>query len=740
MADSIKITLELADKAAQQSLSDFVNKASNADKAFKKMGDSGSQAFSGINVGIGQSIDAFDVFGANLAANLVTQALTGIAELAHKAFEVFIVEGVKASEEAEAALNSLNVAMAQAGRYSEKSSQSFQDFADEIQRTTTYEDDAIIKNAALLESMTRLDEKGLQRATKAAINLASAFNIDLETATRNLAKAAEGNVTSLNKLGLQFEVGGTKGQTFENALVAIESRLGTSATSKVNTYQGAIAQATNSFGDLQKEIGNVITQNPVFVAAIQAVKNAFDGASESVKNNQSFLQKLTGGIAVDTFSIFTVGVNAAREALDLFTKIGREASKVLVSIAEGAAFLVTLPLGLFSDDFKKITQGLSADSNKLALSVGSNLSDPTLFSEPSKALEDMGNKGKEAFDKIGSGAKANNESLKNNANVIADLTERQKKLNEENNKFAETLALQSEAGKAAYEQRLSDAQAFYDSQAALDEEVRDADYEAKAQQSETELIQVQELYLSKQDAIDAQYDAEKARLDQSTVDNATYYAALETLQTQHDAKTAKLDADRASKVKKIDTEITKNKEQESKKQLADAGNLFGGLAALAATGGKEMFEVSKALNLAQAITYGILSIQEAAASAPFPANIATVAAATAFAAANVIRISQTQAPSFQDGGIVPGSSFFGDKVSANVNSGEMILNRTQQSKLFELANGQGNGGVESNGGGLANTLASALEKMSSQPIVVNVDGRELFNILRSGLNSGRSLA
>lgn len=37
---------------------------------------------------------------------------------------------------------------------------------------------------------------------------------------------------------------------------------------------------------------------------------------------------------------------------------------------------------------------------------------------------------------------------------------------------------------------------------------------------------------------------------------------------------------------------------------------------------------------------------------------------------------------FADGGIVGGSSFTGDKVIARVNSGEMILNRSQQSKLF----------------------------------------------------------
>lgn len=41
---------------------------------------------------------------------------------------------------------------------------------------------------------------------------------------------------------------------------------------------------------------------------------------------------------------------------------------------------------------------------------------------------------------------------------------------------------------------------------------------------------------------------------------------------------------------------------------------------------------------------------------------------------------------FESGGIVGGTSFSGDKVVAHVNSGEMILNREQQTKLFDMAN------------------------------------------------------
>ena len=39
---------------------------------------------------------------------------------------------------------------------------------------------------------------------------------------------------------------------------------------------------------------------------------------------------------------------------------------------------------------------------------------------------------------------------------------------------------------------------------------------------------------------------------------------------------------------------------------------------------------------------------------------------------------------YANGGIVGGNSFSGDRVMARVNSGEMILNRSQQASLFNM--------------------------------------------------------
>ena len=69
---------------------------------------------------------------------------------------------------------------------------------------------------------------------------------------------------------------------------------------------------------------------------------------------------------------------------------------------------------------------------------------------------------------------------------------------------------------------------------------------------------------------------------------------------------------------------------------------------------------------------------------------ALVAAAGAAQIATIIA-SKPQPPAFAAGGVVPGNSYSGDRITAMVNSGEMVLTRQQQARLFEIANGAGSG-------------------------------------------------
>ena len=65
----------------------------------------------------------------------------------------------------------------------------------------------------------------------------------------------------------------------------------------------------------------------------------------------------------------------------------------------------------------------------------------------------------------------------------------------------------------------------------------------------------------------------------------------------------------------------------------------------------------------------------------------------AAAAASVIS-AMAAIPKFAGGGIVPGSSYYGDRVPAMLNSGEMILNGSQQANLFRMIDGGSSGQMQ----------------------------------------------
>lgn len=73
-----------------------------------------------------------------------------------------------------------------------------------------------------------------------------------------------------------------------------------------------------------------------------------------------------------------------------------------------------------------------------------------------------------------------------------------------------------------------------------------------------------------------------------------------------------------------------------------------------------------------------------------PILAALIGASGAIQIATIVA-NKPKPPSFATGGIVQGSSYSGDKVQANVNSGEMILNAQQQANLWKMANGAAGG-------------------------------------------------
>lgn len=127
---------------------------------------------------------------------------------------------------------------------------------------------------------------------------------------------------------------------------------------------------------------------------------------------------------------------------------------------------------------------------------------------------------------------------------------------------------------------------------------------------------------------------------------------------------------------------------------------------------------------AQSIAEGALAISAGIASAqsvPFPANIAAIATTIATITGLIVStassfmqakqlLSSADAGAFSNGGVVDGTSYTGDKLTARVNSNEVILNPKQASNvLYQMANSPSGFGFD------YEALAAA---MSAQPAPV----------------------
>lgn len=128
--------------------------------------------------------------------------------------------------------------------------------------------------------------------------------------------------------------------------------------------------------------------------------------------------------------------------------------------------------------------------------------------------------------------------------------------------------------------------------------------------------------------------------------------------------------------------------EEMNEALGHTGEIFSSLGGIMGSFGNEMGAwIMNSIGSVAQMVKELQSLATArgvaeAASKPFPLNLAAMATVVATVASIFSSL-----PKFADGGVVGGSSFFGDKLLARVNSGEMILNQGQQARLLSMTEG-----------------------------------------------------
>lgn len=775
---SAKITIEGED--AVKSL----NKIAAAFDQFQKSASSSTN----------RATSAFEVFKGSLAAGAVLSGLNALASTAKSVFDSFVTEGVHAATESELALKSLTLAFEQTGVGGKAAAAGFDEFANKVQTLTGYSSDAIVKNAALLQSIGKLTEEGLKKASVAAVELSAKTGRDLETSFRALEQASLGNVGALKKMGIEISKGTSDQQAFANALKAIQQFSGT-AVGQMAVYAGAVRALGNSYGDAAKSLGLLIIQNPAVIGAINQLRTVFEIINQKIKENKDLISTLiTGGINVlvlafnglltviqGTISFFQDNASAIKgltaaaiTAAVIFAALeipvlAAAAATAVMTIATGALsfalillnspiFLIAAAVGVLvaAYNYLNINSDQVVGATKL---LASYLLDFALFLAGPyfKALSLIvgifNKEWGEAIDK----AKGSLDDLQKS------LAESAKKQLEDGNKIREAQQLQQDGMKKTKEVASSglfeglkvDQQALIagtNTQIASEKALQ-AEYNNSAavfaKSKGDQLAILQAFALAKQEKERSKRDQEV--LDRNLANDEDYQYLVDNLgkrealkdisdardlirQGKQDQAVRKL-RDARVKAEQNDIFAIQSYEQISFKQrVENTKQLLTTIATLQNSSNKTLFRVGQAAAIAQASINTFEAITLALRTYPFPASVAVAGLVGAIGFANVAKIASTQ-PAFADGGIVPGTSFSGDRVSASVNSGEMILNRGQQSELFH--------GIKNGDFGSGNSSAAIMELTNaiySQPVVVKINNREIARATRGARIAGFAIA
>ena len=207
----------------------------------------------------------------------VTAPLVGIGGLAVKNFM-----------EAEAAGARLQAVLKATGNASGLSLEQMQAHASELQKITTFDDDAVAGAQALLATFTKIKGDNFKLATASALDMATVLETDVKSAAQQLGKAlndpAKG-MALLARAGVRVsaeqekqikhlvETGNTHGAQLV-MLAELQKRFGGAAAAAANTAGGRWKQAVNQMGNATEEIGErlVPAVNALAIAAKDGVE------------------------------------------------------------------------------------------------------------------------------------------------------------------------------------------------------------------------------------------------------------------------------------------------------------------------------------------------------------------------------------------------------------------------------------------------------------------------------------
>jgi len=264
-----------------------------------------------------------------VAAGFVSaQAVIGVVTGAYHQLSAFVLDSVKAFAEAESANVRLVAALRQHSLATPEVIAQYTALGATFQRTTIYSDDQIEAMAALLTQIGSVMPSAMQGALKASTDLAAGLGIDLESATRLVAKAAAGHTETLGKYGITVSAAALESKGFDAVLEAINRQFGGQAAAAIETYAGKVAQISNSWNNVQEVVGKFAVQNAFaeatlrkFNTATMDLDQASAGAALSVSGLAKALNLPGASVVLAALEGYVASLNTAADLIDRINKL-----------------------------------------------------------------------------------------------------------------------------------------------------------------------------------------------------------------------------------------------------------------------------------------------------------------------------------------------------------------------------------------------------------------------------------
>jgi hypothetical protein len=267
----------------------------------------------------------------------------GVAQIAQFAAIVFAIKRmanafasvVKASSDQEDSIRRLTSALSDLGAGTDAVVQSLSEQATQLQKTTTFADEAIINAQARIAAFTS-EESAIKALTQASVDFAAAQGIDVVSAANLLGKTFGSSANALARYGVAVEGAADSSERLRSVVGGVTELFGGRAAAVAETFSGRIAQLKNVFGELEEAVGDSITKNDELASGIETLKGNIEQATPQVAAlSQAMVQLAVGSVnALSEFGRFIGDAALTLGDLEENTDATRVSQEALNSTAE----------------------------------------------------------------------------------------------------------------------------------------------------------------------------------------------------------------------------------------------------------------------------------------------------------------------------------------------------------------------------------------------------------------------